>query len=46
VPSIAYRASESRAGLSDRARSRLNKNIQSWIADNQEYLASLRSDVA
>jgi hypothetical protein len=46
VPSIAYRASASRAGMSEKARARLNRNIQSWIADNQEYLASLRSDVA
>lgn len=46
VPTIAYQASASRQGMSDKARAKLNRNIQSWIADNQDYLNSLRSDVA
>lgn len=45
VPTIAYEASASRQGMSDKARAQLNRNIQSWIDDNQDYLSSLREDI-
>lgn len=45
VPTIAYQASASREGMSDKARAQLNRNIQSWISDNQDYLNSLRADI-